>query len=314
MNVPPGAPTDRLQPRIHSTVSTQFAWRAPGLLLPAAPCSFTAYYRAHRAHTPRHAGWLSIKYAFQGYEDYLVNRDRIRVNPAAFLILNHGDEYACEIDALEPSESFSVFFDAAFAEDVLRALSSTDDRLLDNSRGDDAPVYFRPHLFEAEPGLVDMITVIRDRCLRGAAEGGWLEERFHDLLEEMLRVRRGSLREEVGVAAVRSATRAEIYERLCRARDFMHAEYGRPLPLREIAREACLSPHHFLRLHQSAFGQSPHQFLTSLRLRHAARLLQTTGLTVTEVCLAVGFESLPTFSTLFRRRMGRSPSQFRKMQ
>ncbi len=55
---------------------------------------------------------------------------------------------------------------------------------------------------------------------------------------------------------------------------------------------ACRSTNHFLRTFQQAFRQTPHQFLTTRRLERAQRLLLDTDLTVTDICFAVGFESL----------------------
>ena len=62
---------------------------------------------------------------------------------------------------------------------------------------------------------------------------------------------------------------------------------------------------------KQAFGQTPMQFLQARRLDEARRLLSGTDQPVTAICLAVGFESLGSFSWLFRKRFGLSPRQFR---
>jgi len=59
---------------------------------------------------------------------------------------------------------------------------------------------------------------------------------------------------------------------------------------------------------------TPHRYLTRLRLERAARLLSGTDREVTEICAAVGFESPGSFSRLFRRELGRPPSEFRKIR
>src|SRR5262249_27858422 len=82
--------------------------------------------------------------------------------------------------------------------------------------------------------------------------------------------------------------------------------------LADAAAEAYLSPFHFLRLFRQAFGETPHEFLTRVRLERAQLLLSTSRRPVTEVCLDVGFSSLGSFSTLFSRRVGVSPSVFRR--
>lgn len=84
------------------------------------------------------------------------------------------------------------------------------------------------------------------------------------------------------------------------------------LTLDELSVEADLSAWHFLRAFRSAFGETPHDFLTRLRLERARELLTITSRPVTEICFDVGFSSLGSFSTLFRRQIGMSPAQFRR--
>jgi AraC-like DNA-binding protein len=106
----------------------------------------------------------------------------------------------------------------------------------------------------------------------------------------------------------------EVYRRLLRGRDFLLSSLPQPIHLKDIASEACLSPFHFHRAFRHAFGETPHGYLTRLRLERAARLLRGTELSVTDVCLASGFESLPSFINLFRRRFGLSPGKFSKIE
>ncbi|MEZ4680954.1 MAG: helix-turn-helix transcriptional regulator [Caldilineaceae bacterium] len=79
-----------------------------------------------------------------------------------------------------------------------------------------------------------------------------------------------------------------------------------------IAHVAALSPNHLLRSFKALFHTTPHQYLTEQRLIHASHLLRTTELSITTICLAVGFQSIGSFSALFRRRFGLSPVQFRQ--
>jgi AraC-like DNA-binding protein len=100
--------------------------------------------------------------------------------------------------------------------------------------------------------------------------------------------------------------------RLRRARDFIYSAYAQPLDLPTISKEAQLSPFHFLRSFRSAFELTPHKYLTHLRIERAKELLASEHLPITEVCFEVGFESLGSFSTLFTRHVGESPSAFRR--
>jgi AraC-like DNA-binding protein len=91
----------------------------------------------------------------------------------------------------------------------------------------------------------------------------------------------------------------------------MYSSLDEEVPLDAIARVACLSPSHLLRTFKEVFGRSPHQYLTDLRVERAKALLERTDLTVTDVCLSVGYTSLGSFSRLFRRHVGLSPEQYR---
>jgi AraC-like DNA-binding protein len=100
--------------------------------------------------------------------------------------------------------------------------------------------------------------------------------------------------------------------KLCRARDFLRDCFTEPVELADAAAEAELSPWHFLRVFRAAFGETPHDFLTRLRIEKAQDLLAISGRSVTDVCFDVGFTSLGTFSSLFTRKVGKSPSAFRR--
>jgi AraC-like DNA-binding protein len=77
------------------------------------------------------------------------------------------------------------------------------------------------------------------------------------------------------------------------------------------ARTAALSEFHFTRQFAAVFGETPHQYRTRARLERAKTLLLTMD-SVTDVCCAVGFSSLGSFSTLFARRYGEPPSAYRR--
>jgi AraC-like DNA-binding protein len=79
-----------------------------------------------------------------------------------------------------------------------------------------------------------------------------------------------------------------------------------------IAGRAGLSQYHFIRIFAAHFGETPHQFRRRHRLELAKRMLAEGDDTVTEICMAVGFSSLGSFSSLFRSRFGESPRAFRR--
>jgi len=102
------------------------------------------------------------------------------------------------------------------------------------------------------------------------------------------------------------------FRNLCRARDLLCEDCEVPLSVRDIARRAAISPFHFIRLFEALFGTTPHQFRIASRLDRAKRLLALDRHSVTDVCMEVGFSSVGSFSYLFTRRVGTTPSSYRR--
>ncbi len=100
--------------------------------------------------------------------------------------------------------------------------------------------------------------------------------------------------------------------RLRRARDLIDREYERPLDVPALARSARMSAGHFSRCFKEAFGESPYSYLMTRRIERAKTLLRRGDLSVTEVCMAVGWSSLGSFSTRFTELVGESPSAYRE--
>jgi AraC-like DNA-binding protein len=99
---------------------------------------------------------------------------------------------------------------------------------------------------------------------------------------------------------------------LLRARDLVDARYFEPLTVADLAREAGLSRAHFSREFRRAFGEPPHRYLLTRRLERATMLLRNTDRSVTDICFAIGLDSLGSFTTSFRRVYGMTPTEYRE--
>src|SRR5580692_5909713 len=89
--------------------------------------------------------------------------------------------------------------------------------------------------------------------------------------------------------------------------------YSEPLSLSDIATSAILSRFHFSRVFRDATGVSPVRYLFAVRIYQAKRLLASTSLSVTEISLAIGYNSLGSFTNRFTQSVGASPTRFRRM-
>jgi AraC-like DNA-binding protein len=105
----------------------------------------------------------------------------------------------------------------------------------------------------------------------------------------------------------------DAFARLCRTRDVLRDDHDTPWSIDRLAREAGMSPFHFIRRFHAVFGETPHRFRTRARLDRARQLLALDQGSVTDVCFEVGFSSLGSFSALFARQVGTPPSAYRRM-
>jgi transcriptional regulator GlxA family with amidase domain len=99
---------------------------------------------------------------------------------------------------------------------------------------------------------------------------------------------------------------------LRRVRDRMDREYAQPLDVEALAAGVNMSAGHLSRQFRAAYGESPYAYLMTRRIERAMALLRRGDLSVTEVCFAVGCQSLGTFSTRFTELVGMPPSTYRR--
>ncbi len=98
---------------------------------------------------------------------------------------------------------------------------------------------------------------------------------------------------------------------LGRGKDRADRDFAQPLDLDALADAAHVSKYHFTRSFTAAYGETPMRYLTHRRIERAQDLLRSANLTVTEVCMFVGFTSLGSFSSTFRRLVGETPTEYR---
>jgi AraC-like DNA-binding protein len=103
-----------------------------------------------------------------------------------------------------------------------------------------------------------------------------------------------------------------LYRRIVQAKLYIDTDYA-DINLDDIAGEAYFSKFHFLRLFKTAYGKTPHQYLTYVRIEKAKELLLT-DMPVIDVCFTVGFSSVSSFTGLFKRITKLTPSLYQQLQ
>jgi AraC family transcriptional regulator len=256
---------------------------------------------------------LSIKTMSNGLALYDIEGARFAVEEDTYLILNEQQPYQITIESSSIVTSFCIFFPQGWAEQVWRGLHETTNTLLENPFASQASsVHFFERVRPRHEPIFSAVMALRDDLQQRVVESGELEERLRYLLAGMITTEYDFRDEAEKLSMLRANTRFELYRRLYRARDYMHAHLPQPLNLPEIAQVAYLSPYHFLRMFKQAFGQTPHAYLTLKRIERARFLLERTAVPITDICFDVGFESLGSFSSKFRQIVGLSPRQYRQ--
>jgi len=239
------------------------------------------------------------------------------------LVLNAGQRYSLTVDAREMVETFCLFFRNGCIQDVHRVESGDPATLLDeplfeagsNANGNGvAGAKFFETLHKHDALVSPLVRKIYLRLKEQNATQAWLEDQFFAVAKALLGVRADAYKQARRIPAKKVSTRVELYRRLLRGKDYLDSFFCGEMRLDKVASEACLSPYHFHRLFREVFGETPNQYLQRRRLANARDLLSSTERTVTEICLEVGFESLTSFSALFRRFYGCSPREFRSSQ
>ena len=100
-----------------------------------------------------------------------------------------------------------------------------------------------------------------------------------------------------------------LYRRIVKAKLFIDGNYADAIDLDHIADEAFFSKFHFIRLFKKTYGKTPHQYLTYVRIEKSKLLLKE-EVPVSEVCYGVGFDSVSSFTGLFKRIVGQPPSAY----
>jgi len=251
---------------------------------------------------------LSLKSVVRGAARYHTPQGHYLLTPDAFLILNDGQRYSLEFEGHGRirTETLCPFFQSGFLAQAAVAADLDD---IDRA----APAIDFCERLYPKTGAVARALAHLDAGLRGPqASATWLEDRMYALAQSLAALRFQVRGEAETFPGLRPTTRMELYRRLYRGRDFLLSCYDQPLTVAAAARVAGVSPFHFQRMFKLAFGRTPMQFLQETRLAAARRLLARTGDDITAICLAVGFESLGSFSWLFRKRFGVSPRAFRE--
>jgi AraC family transcriptional regulator len=261
-----------------------------------------------RGHTVKaFPGPLSVKSVVSGEAVWRVAGQNYTVDRTGCLIVARGEPYDMTLRSDVPVETFVVFFADAMAADVATVRMHPLTRLLDDpsSRStEEFPITRR--LWAEETALPHAL-----RRLRGVADDASADARLRDILDAFVDLAATVRSERDRIQAAGAATRAELHRRVLKGRALLDDTLERSFDLDSAAAEACLSPHHFHRTFSAALGEAPYAYVARRRIERARRMLEESDMPVADICAAVGYESLASFTTRFRRKVGTTPAAYR---
>jgi AraC family transcriptional regulator len=254
---------------------------------------------------------LALLSAWSGSEEVAIDGRRVIVDDDTWLI-SPGGPISVRVRSPHNVHALTILFRPGMPEEVLGALTTSDDRMLEDGEVPTASgLPFAPHLHTHDRSVTPVLLFIRRHCEMGLEDSLWYEEQLAFLLERLLINHRHLLVRARQIPVRRASTRREILRRVSLATDFIHTNYARPLMLSDMAGAAFLSRHHFLRLFKQIHEVTPHEYLQRKRTSVAARLLRSSPRQVDEVVKEVGFDSRSTLFRALRRFHGLTPRECR---
>jgi AraC-like DNA-binding protein len=206
----------------------------------------------------------------------------------------------------------SVFFSPSFASSVFHDALHSEDSLLDNPHEvSRRSLEFFQTLYNTDNVLSVQLASLITSLNQHGYESTRVDEHLVSLLHYLIHTHKKEAQRARKVGAVRPSTKKEIYKRLCVAKDLLHSSFMNKLELDDISRTACLSSPQLVRQFRTVFHTTPHQYLTRIRLDHAAGLLKHSSTPVQEISWRCGFQNTSAFCRLFKTTYGISPLSFR---
>ena len=250
--------------------------------------------------------------SMKGSCDYYVNGAKEPIDGTRTFFINRGSKLAVRAKETAP---VLLFFRTSLPDLVQHSLNYGHEVLLDEPF-DNLPYDFsyleRAHLDPRLHGTISSLIELGASCSAFASLSA--DVLIRDLFEDLLRANRDGYKLSQNIGAAKASTRLEIFRRVSHARDWMDENFSRNITLEDIAAEAAMNSQHFLRMFKQVYLITPHQYLMERKLKRARRLLESTEMTINEICADIGFESVFSFSLLFKNRFGAAPSHLRRAE
>jgi AraC family transcriptional regulator len=235
-----------------------------------------------------------------------VDNRKVKVSTDHLFITNSGQNYTLEVDEKSNTETFNIHFGDQFADQLIQSQSSSIEQIMENKFEKERLFLFHNRMIRRTQEVNAILL-----SLKSNKDELWetelLTQLFLELLHEELKLHKAAQ----ALPSIKKSTREELIKRILLSTDYIHEFYDQQLSLEELSAVSCLSKFHFLRLFKIAMGQTPHQFITQVRIEKSKDLLINSQQEVKQIADRVGFTDSSSFSRAFYHSVGAYPSQFR---
>lgn len=243
----------------------------------------------------------TFKFILKGQQDYIIAKRTVSIFPDCFLFLPRGTRYKSIIDSFDAVDLLSISVSADFMDSLHPGHTQC------------------PYLSGLEsfyPLSGDMRSNLLHLCqqvIRQEADEQRINESVRHCLNQYFQVHQRETSERIGkIRALKASTRQELFKKLTLAKEYISNNYNKKFNLDDVAGFSCLSVNHLLRNFKEAYGLSPNQFLSRIRLDRAKYFLEESNHSVSCISMLVGFDSISSFIRLFKSVFKTTPLKYKR--
>ncbi|MVN23316.1 helix-turn-helix domain-containing protein [Mucilaginibacter arboris] len=256
---------------------------------------------------------FSLKFVLAGCKVYQIKKRKLSIYPDYFLPIKKGTLYSNITSLGTHAQELSIGFDNLFIKDFEKSCLQSDKQLLDNNINKSIKAdEFTENIYPFKGNLKYNIGNLKAQIDLNIQDELLLNEYLYHCLTNYYTLYKQEVFAKVEkLHFLHLSTRNEIYRRLSLAKEFIYTNYDQNIVLEQIASYSCLSVNHLLRTFKQAFNQTPHQFLTQIRLQRSLFLLKNSKYPINEIVMMMGFDSSSSFIRLFKQKYYTTPLAYR---
>ncbi len=259
---------------------------------------------------------FAIKFVRDGIERYTIHKQNYAVTSGSYLLLNGEKEGKVIIDSNKEVKGMCLNISNNLIAEVVSALRASDTPFSDPALSDFFYTdhflenqYHAPHTF-----LGRKLQEITERINNHSFSNDQVDlELFYQLAECLVNDQVTVFKQLQSIRTVKAGTQRDLCRRVLRGKEFIDSHYAETLTIEQIAQMAGMSEYHFFRLFKQITGSTPYQYILSSRLKQAALLLEA-DYSVSDTAIAMGFSDIYSFSKVFKKHFGLSPTAYNSIK